>query len=86
MQCSAAIQPAAPAMTAIVTATVMVRMVPAPQDQGTRADALLVQANEAGAKGDLIIYNLELVDQLLAALNSQLASGAAGTRSMHMNK
>lgn len=54
------------------------------QDQGARADALLVQAHEAGAKGDLIIYNLELVEQLLAALNSQLASGAAETRSMRI--
>ncbi|EFJ40301.1 hypothetical protein VOLCADRAFT_69736 [Volvox carteri f. nagariensis] len=44
-------------------------------DQGTRAEALLRQAEECELKAQLITYNLEMVDAVLLAVNQMLATG-----------
>ncbi|GIL69667.1 hypothetical protein Vretifemale_580 [Volvox reticuliferus] len=45
------------------------------QDQGSRAEALLHQAEECELKAQLITYNLEAVDAALVAINQSLATG-----------
>lgn len=51
----------------------------APHDhQGSRAEALLRQADECELKAQLITYNLDAVDAALAAVNASLATGGFG--------
>ncbi|GLI62598.1 hypothetical protein VaNZ11_005137 [Volvox africanus] len=45
------------------------------QDQGSRAEALLHQAEECDLKAQLITYNLDAVDAALVAVNQSLATG-----------